>query len=123
MPGATLDVFQIKRGDTLPAIRRTLKFSDGTVQDLKTSTSIDFVYAPKDGELPDFVNAVTRTATIVNAPGTDGIVEYAWIAADTADTGEFFAEFQVHFGANKLTFPNADKQYILMKVTRDVDDA
>ena len=115
--------FELKRGDTLPVIRRVLRSADGTIQDLTTATSVDFVHAPKDGEVPDFATAVTRTATIIGS-ATDGLVEYAWVAADTAVAGDRLAEFQVNFpSGGKLTFPNGTRDYILVRVTQDVDNA
>lgn len=113
-------VFEIKRGDTLPNIRATLKLSDGTVQDLTTATAVNFVYAPRDGTTPDTSSPTTRTATIVDA--ANGIVEYDWIAADTATVGEFLAEFEVEFGTDRLTFPNGKDEYIHVHVVQDVAD-
>lgn len=118
-----LDTFVIKRGDTLPALRRTLQFDDGTIQDLTLSTAINFIYSAKDGTEPVQTGQVVRTATIVNSPGTDGLVEWAPIAADTLVVGEFLAEFEVQFGTDRITFPNGEGQFILFKVVQDVDDA
>ena len=123
MAGAILDTFQIKRGDTLPAIRRTLRFSNGDTQDLTNATGVVFVYAPRDGPNPDFTNQVTRTANIIGS-AVNGVVEYPWVTDDTDTVETFFAEFQVTFtGGDKLTFPNGEGQYILVKVTQDVDNA
>ena len=117
----TLDTFTIKRGDTLPAFTRVLKFSDGTVQDLTDATSVIFIYRPVDGDGPDLsATAVSRTCTI-NAPATDGSVTWAPIAADTATVGRFYAEFEVTFSSGDvLTFPNSKDTYILYCVVQDV---
>lgn len=119
---AIQDKFTLKRGDTLPTLRRVLKFDDGTIQDLTTSTAINFIYSVEDGGSPTQTGQVVRTASIVNAPGTDGLVEWSPIAADSAVVADYLAEFEVQFGADRLTFPNGEGRYILFRVVQDVDD-
>lgn len=118
-----LDMYTVKRGDTLPALRRILKFDNGNVQDLSTATAVNFIYSATDGGSPEQSGQVVRTANIVNSPGTDGLVEWTPIAADTAVVGRFLGEFEVLFGADRLTFPNGEGQYIQFVVGQDVDDA
>jgi hypothetical protein len=93
------NVFTIKRGDTLPALARTLGDASGAV-DL-TGASVRFIMraANRDVVVVDF------PAQIVSA--VEGKVSYAWRPEDTAVAGSYDAEFEVTFGdGNILTFPN-----------------
>lgn len=116
------DEFSIKRGNLLPIIQRRLMFADGETYDL-TGCTVEFHIAERDGNLPDTSTAVARTAAIVNAPGTDGIVSYTWVAADVDTVGEFFCEFVVTNGAKTISFPNGLDEYILLRVVQDVSGA
>ncbi len=90
----------IKQGDTLPVITATLTGADGNPIDL-TGASVKFNMRRRSTPVIDH-----GTCTIVGA-ATDGVVSYAWTAEDTANDGEYRAEFEITFGDNSiLTVPN-----------------
>lgn len=116
------DVFEIKRGNLLPILVRRLGYADGSTFNLTGATSVELHIAPRDGPGPTTADAIVRTAAIVNSPGTDGLVSYTWVAADTDTVGEYWAEFVVVVGGKEITFPNGD-DFILIRVGQDVDGA
>ena len=92
--------FTIKQGDTLPVLRAVLRDADNDVIDLTGVVGLTLRYRMRNS-----TTIVERTATVVDA--NSGIVEYAWIAADTATAGELLAEWRVDYGAGAiLTVPN-----------------
>lgn len=103
--------FFIKRGDTLPKLRKNLVSADGTNPDI-TGGSVVLIMSLPGATTPK----VNRAAcTIVDGP--TALVEYPWIAADTNTAGEYEAEFEVN-KAGIETFPNPRKMTIV--VTEDL---
>lgn len=91
--------FYIKRGDRLPVLGRTLRFTDGTAIDL-TGCTVRWKMMTKVGG----VVKVDAVATVVSASG--GRVEYAWQTADTEVAGDFIGEWRVVYPDGKvLTVP------------------
>lgn len=91
--------FYIKRGDRLPTLARTLKFTDGSVIDLSGCT-VRWKMREKVGGTV----MVDAAATIVSA--SEGKVEYAWALIDTDTVGHFVGEWQVTYpDAKVLTVP------------------
>jgi len=124
MSGAVLDQMVLKRGDTLPVFQRILKFDNGDVQDLTSSTEINFVYRIENGGVPDpDTAAVVVSCSIVNAPGTDGLVSVAFAASDTDVVADYLGEFEVKFGTDRLSFPNGKGKWIRFCVVQDAGDA
>ncbi len=116
-----LDTFTIRRGDTLPSLRRTLGFDDGSAQDLSAATQILFLYAPNDGGEPSEQGMIVGGPVVIEN-ALLGIVRLDWRLIDTRDAGEFLAEFEVSFASGlKLTFPNGEKEYIRVLITDDVE--
>jgi hypothetical protein len=103
-----MDTFQIKRGDTGPAIRYAL--SPASI-DL-TGATVRFKMAPVGGEtVLDQIAAVITTSPPV--------VEYAWAEADTATAGRYNAEWEVTYSdATVETFPN--KGFLMVSVNPDL---
>lgn len=104
--------FHLKVGDTLPKYRRTLRGSDGAVQDLTGATSVKFRMR-KMGTTGAY--KVDAAAVVIDAP--NGLVEYAWVAADTDTPGSYHAEWQVFWGANRQTHPNDNHSVIQINPT------
>jgi hypothetical protein len=103
------DVFRIKRGDTVPAIRYAL-FPETVVL---TGATVRFKMRARNGSVILDVGAVVVTAT-----GTP-TVEYSWQAGDTATAGLYEAEFRVTYADGKIeTFPN--EGFIQVRVNQDV---
>lgn len=91
--------FQIKQNDTLPRIRAALLTSTGAPLNL-TGASVSL-------QLSHHVTHVTtpHAATVIDAPG--GIVEYSWVAGDTAEAATFDGEWRVTFVDGVQTVPGA----------------
>ena len=108
-----------KRGDTLPLLRRTLKYSDGTVIDLTAATSVALMIGPLDGS--SSAQAV-GTVAVIDAAG--GIVEFSPASADTATAGGYRAEFECIIGGKRLTVPSGPQgqEYLRILITEDLGD-
>ncbi len=104
--------FAIKQNDTSPIIAATLKDADGTAIDLSGAT-VRF-HMRKIGKSAVSVDAA---ASVTNA--SQGKIQYAWSATDTATIGTYQGEFEVTYTDNKVeTFPNSG--YIAIEVTDDL---
>ena len=106
--------FTFKQGDRIPALNVTLRDANGDV-DLTTATSIRF-QMEKKGVRERVIDSTS--VTIVNPPGTDGIVTYQWQLADTDDWGLFRGLFVVTFPAGESSFPSDG--YIEISIQRDL---
>lgn len=101
--------FFIKKGDTLPRIESTLKYSTGMPVDLTGATSVELVYRSVQNSL-----VTTKTGVIVDA--IQGKVAYAWVEGDTSTPGSYQAEWKITFsGGGKLTIPN-DATFVEFKI-------
>jgi hypothetical protein len=101
----------VKRNDLKPDINATLLDQTGVPIDL-TGATVRFIIASSERGV--IVNA---PATIVNA--TQGKVRYTWVSGDTANAGEYRAEFEVTFSdGRKLTVPN--DSYISVRILEDL---
>jgi hypothetical protein len=110
--------FYIKQGDRLPVLRSTLTTSDGAAINL-TAATVNFLY--QDTTTTPQPAAVVGTGTVTIIDADDGIVEYAWAAADTATVAEYNAEWEVQIGGLRMTVPN--NGYIVFEVQADLEDA
>lgn len=99
------ETFYIKRGDTSPALRFALEPAVGL-----TGASVQFQMRLRGG------------VTVIDAPGSiveGATVEYAWVAADTAEAGLYEAEFRVTYADGAVeTFPNSG--FLTVRVAEDV---
>ncbi len=103
------DTFFIKRGDTLPAIRFALEPATTVL----TGASVRFLMRVRGG-----AQVTEGVAQIVTATGTP-TVQYDWTAEDTAEAGQFEAEFEVTYPDGAVeTFPNAG--FIPVRISEDV---
>lgn len=94
----------IKRGDTGPAFRATLRDANGDAVNLSGATALFYM---RDIKGQRTIKVSAGAMTIIDAPG--GRVEYPWAAGDTDTAGLFDAEVQVTFGDGEVqTFPNND---------------
>jgi hypothetical protein len=112
---------QWKRGDVLPAIRRTLAYSDGSVQQL-TGAHVRFIMYPSINHTrkAESGTPIIGVATIVDVDA--GTVEYEPTSQDTATAGLYFGEFEVVTAAGKrVTFPNDG--YVEVTILDDLGDA
>lgn len=90
--------FVIKQNDQRPYFRVQLTSNDAPVS-LTGATSAKFIM--KQGA----TTKVTATAQIIDAP--NGIVQYAWAAADTNTAGTYNAEIEILWGTERQTFPSS----------------
>lgn len=112
---ATAD-FTIKAHDTLPSIQAAL-VSGGTAVDLTSATGVSFIMKSAVGN-----GTATKSAAVIVAPATGGVVRYDWTASDTATPGDFLAEWEVTWAAGKKqTFPTLT--YHTVSILADLDVA
>jgi len=103
-------VFNIKRGDTSPAIRFALEPSDISLN----GAAVQFQMRVRGG-----ATVIDQAAVIDSA--SPPIVSYAWGAQDTATPGWYEAEFRVtYFDGAIETFPN--RGFINVVVNREVTE-
>jgi hypothetical protein len=102
----------IRRGDTLPLIRKTL-YLGGNPVDL-TGYDVEFTVNHLDGSTDFFTN----DADIV-VPAANGVVEYQWTNQDTTDVTDdvAFAFFKATQGTDIFTVPNHRPLSILLTST------
>jgi hypothetical protein len=106
------DTFNIKEGDFLPVLQRTLYDENDAAVDLTNATSVKFTM--KRG-------ATTKISKVGCAiiDTLNGIVQYAWTGTDTDTPGVYDAEFQVTYVSAKIeTFPNDG--YIKITITPEL---
>jgi len=95
-----MNIFNIKKQDTLPALSVTLQQADGTAINL-TGGSIFFHM----GNLITYAPHFSGAGVITDA--TAGEVEYRWTGSpDTFTTGNFWGEFEVTWTGSQITLPN-----------------
>jgi hypothetical protein len=102
--------FTIKRGSRLPHIQATVTAHGGPV-DLSQVTAVRFVMTTLAG-----VIKVNAAGVVVDA--TEGVVEYAWAAADTDTPGEYEAEFVLTFDTGEVMRVPTEG-YIIVRVVPD----
>lgn len=101
-----MQTFSMKRGDTSPALRYLL----GGPEVNLVGASVVF----------NMANMLTRASKIARAPaaveaGDAPIVSYTWEAGDTAEAGNYLAEFEVTYADGAIeTFPNADALVVVI---------
>lgn len=105
-----MSLFFIKRNDRLPPVTALLRGADNLPIDLTDATSIRFICT----------NGVDGAA-VIESPPTDGRVRYDWGADETADAGQFNAEFEITWNdGRKQTVPNGQDEYIRVIITADL---
>lgn len=107
-----MSTFYIKKGDTSPSLRATLTDGSGSIVRV-SGAEVRFHMSSVDS----LDVKVDAAATIID--GENGVVEYAWSAADTDTTGRFYAEFEVtYIDSTVETFPNDG--YFLVSIRGDL---
>ena len=94
--------FRIKKGDTSPALKVTVKDGAGNIIDLTNATA--------QLRLLDSLGTQVflKDATVLS-PGTNGQVQYSWGASDTVTAGEFIGDFKITLsGGSKISVPSDD---------------
>ncbi len=104
-----IETFYIKRGDTSPAIRFLLEPSTTVL----SGAVVRFKMRLRNGAL-----VADAAALVIAATGAPS-VQYDWTAADTAEAGQYEAEFEVTYADGAIeTFPNAG--FIPVRISEDV---
>ena len=104
--------FYIKKNDTSPTMRATLKDGNDVIVNL-TGCSVRF-HMRSVGEDTAKIDAA---ATLVNATG--GVCQYQWATSDTDTLGSFEGEFEVTFQGGEIeSFPN--NKFIQIEITDDI---
>jgi hypothetical protein len=92
--------YMVKAGDTGPYLTDTLTYSDQSAVDL-TGATVTIAIRSLSSPLP-----VTVTGTVSVVSATDGAIQYAPSAADTATPGNYMASWVVVFpGGQRMSFP------------------
>lgn len=103
--------FFIKQNDTSPALRATLKDSNGNIQNISGAT---ITFQMRSASSSTY--KINGSASIADAGG--GVVEYEWQSGDTDTAGFYQAEFEVtYFDGKKETFPNVGNIYVEVVAT------
>lgn len=114
--------FNIKKKDSSPALRVVLQDDAGNAVDLTNASGVNFHMFLKS-DFPGGSIKVEAAADIVNPPGVDGVVEYAWETdgSDTNEVGIYYGEFEVTWTAGgRTTFPNYT--YLVISIIDDLDE-
>lgn len=91
--------FSIKKGDTSPALRATLRYDDCSAVNL-TGASVRF-HMRQVGSTQVLIDAAAVVVSVA------GVVEYRWTSLNTAAVGAYEAEFEVTYADGKIeTFPS-----------------
>lgn len=94
-----MQIFKIKKGDTIPVLGATLTYSNGSAIDL-TNGSVFFCMGTTS-----YVPYMSGLCTITDA--VDGMVQYNWLGTtDTGSIGNYFGEFKFIIGGSTMTLPN-----------------
>lgn len=105
------DTFNMKRGDTVPSIRRQLMGGDGIPVDL-TGAVVRFSMKDYRG-----IKIMREECEIIDA--STGVVQYNWQAGDTSVDGKYCAEFEVTYDNDGVeTFPNFE--FINVVIYKDI---
>lgn len=92
-----MSTFEIKRGDTSPALVYALSPSVNLA-----AATVVFNMTGRTGAAP-----IARAPAAVVGDPADGVVSYSWQADDTAQTGRYRGEFEVTYADGAIeTFPN-----------------
>lgn len=106
-----MQTFKLKRGDTSPGLQYQLGVYEAG-SGVLAAASVRFLMRRVGAAEP----VVSEPATIHDA---DGIVRYAWAAADTAAAGEFEAEFEITYSDNSVeTDPSSG--FIKVEISGDI---
>lgn len=101
-----MSTFNLKVGDRLPTLRRTLRDGDGDPIDL-TGATVTFRMRPQPtGPTVPALKIAAGATTTIGAP-TDGVVDFAWGASDSDTPGVFDGEFAVSIGGLPMTVPSS----------------
>lgn len=104
------NVFRIKRGDTSPALQWEIVHPEVIL----TAASVVFNMRRLDGD-----EAITRAPAEVVPAAPLPTLRYNWQPDDTAEVGQYEAEFEVTYADGTIeTFPNDDN--IIVRVFRDL---
>lgn len=89
--------FEIKTFDLLPTFRVPLTIG-GQPLDLTLALSADFILR---SAVPPGGTVIVNRPAVIESPKTAGIIHYDWVAGDTDVSGDFFAEFEIHWPSTK----------------------
>jgi len=104
--------FTIKQNDTRPNLDAQLLNADGTPIDL-TGCTVRFLMVPTSG------GAVKVDGICAITDAENGKVRYYWSAGDTANFGDYKAEFEVTFpDGSKQTVPNDG--YLIISIVKEL---
>ena len=89
--------YYLTQNDAGVTMYATLKNADGTAIDL-TGATVTF-HCGMEG---DAANKLVDAAAAISGSPVNGRVYYTWTAADTAEAGEYAAEFELSYAAGTV---------------------
>ena len=96
-----MENFKIKKLDTIPSLKVTLEYNNGSPVNL-TSSTIYF----NMGNLTDY--SIYRSGLAVITGSITGQCKYNFSALDTGSVGTYWGEFEVDWGSGSImTLPNS----------------
>ena len=105
---------KLKTNDTYPPVQAKVK-SEVTSDPISlTGATITFHMKSVSGTV-----VVSESATITNA--SDGEFEYNWAAADTANAGHYYAEFEITLTGGEVFSVPTGEEYIDIIIGDDID--
>ena len=109
-----MDIFKIKKNDTLPALGVTLQYANGSAIDL-TNGSVWF----NMGNYTDYSSYFSGLCVITGS--TSGQCEYRWNgSSDTGSIGTYWAEFEMQLGTGSImTLPT--NHSLKIEISEDYD--
>lgn len=109
--------FEIKEGDTSPAIKYQLQDEDGNPVDL-SGANVRFMMRLGSADTLKIDTSESGAVAVTDAAG--GIVEYAWQVDDTDAAGTYQAEWEVTYSDGSVeTFPNTE-DFIIIGINKDL---
>jgi hypothetical protein len=103
-----IEYFLIRQGDTKPLLIATLKDANGVI-DLSTASNAHFHMKDARGGALD--------APAVIASGIGGQVRYDWAVGDTANKGDYEAEFLINWAGGAIQrVPNNKEDKLIVRI-------
>ena len=101
-----MNSFNIKQGDTSPALRVQLQNENEQSVDIRGYNRLSFYLKKEDSDTLKIDLDDSDPKVIVEDPES-GIVRYEWLRKDTNTTGVYKAEFEVEYANGSIeSFPN-----------------
>jgi hypothetical protein len=111
--------FHIKEGDTSPELKRQLIAQEGEDTPVDVSNANKVGFQMRDAHTDDLVVDELDGTNVTVVDGVKGVVKYSWQDGDTADAGDYEAEFIVEYSDGTTErYPNSG--YLVVHILDNV---